>query len=144
MKKFKFNGEEIRVKQAEQDANGNNIASHYQPALVWSGEGQNIKTVNGESILGAGNIESAGPMGPTGPQGPQGEAGPTGPQGPKGETGSIGPTGPTGPIGPTGPQGHQGSGGSVMTISYDIEDKALLFNWFKKDPRILGLYFDAD
>ena len=43
MKKFKFNGEEIRVKQAEQDANGNDIASHYQPALVGSGEGQNIK-----------------------------------------------------------------------------------------------------
>ena len=34
MKKFKFNGEEIRVKQAEQDANGNNIASRYQHALV--------------------------------------------------------------------------------------------------------------
>lgn len=136
MKKLKFNGEEIRVKQAEQDANGNDIASHYQPALVGSGEGKNIKTINGESILGVGNIESAGPAGPTGAAGPKGDIGPQGPQGEKGDkgeqgsAGSIGPTGPKGDVGEIGPTGPQGSGGSGsgMTIAYDSEDKALLFN----------------
>lgn len=37
--------------------------------------GTNIKTINGESILGSGNISSTGPTGPTGPQGPSGADG---------------------------------------------------------------------
>lgn len=43
--------------------------------------GENIKTINGESILGSGDIEISGGSGEVGPQGPQGE------QGPKGEDG---------------------------------------------------------
>lgn len=43
--------------------------------------GENIKTINGESILGSGNISIEGGTGEVGPQGPQGE------QGPKGEDG---------------------------------------------------------
>ena len=49
-----------------------------QDALV---SGNNIKTINGESILGSGDIEISGGSGEQGPQGPQGE------QGPKGEDG---------------------------------------------------------
>lgn len=43
--------------------------------------GENIKTINGESILGEGNIEISGGSGEVGPQGPQGD------KGDKGDTG---------------------------------------------------------
>ena len=49
-----------------------------QDALV---SGENIKTINGESILGEGNIEISGGSGEVGPQGPQGD------KGDKGDTG---------------------------------------------------------
>ena len=81
--------------------------------------GENIKTINNESILGEGNIDLDIIEGPTGPTGPQGEIGPTGPQGdtgPQGETGATGPTGPqgeTGLQGPTGQQGPQGETGAT-------------------------------
>jgi hypothetical protein len=49
-----------------------------QDALV---SGENIKTINGNSIVGEGNIEISGGSGEVGPQGPQGE------KGDKGDTG---------------------------------------------------------
>ena len=69
--------------------------------------GINIKTIQGESILGEGNISVVGPQGPTGAQG---EPGPIGPTGRDGYEGKDGPTGPIGPVGPTGPQGPAGAG----------------------------------
>lgn len=47
--------------------------------------GENIKTINGESILGEGNIEISGGSGEVGPQGPQGDKGD---KGDKGDTGT--------------------------------------------------------
>ena len=76
--------------------------------------GENIKTINGVSILGEGNIEAVGPQGQKGEpgqQGPQGEQGPQGVQGPQGEQGLQGPKGDTGPQGPQGPQGIPGKDG---------------------------------
>lgn len=46
-----------------------------QDALV---SGENIKTINGESILGSGNIEISGGSGEQGPQGDKGDKGDTG------------------------------------------------------------------
>ena len=46
--------------------------------------GENIKTINGESIVGRGNIEIGGGSGEVGPQGPQGDKGD---KGDKGDTG---------------------------------------------------------
>ncbi len=74
---------------------------------------QGLKTINGESILGSGNIVEAGPQGPQGIQGPAGPTGATGPQGPAGATGPQGPIGLTGPAGATGPQGPQGIQGET-------------------------------
>lgn len=89
--------------------------------------GENIKTINGESLLGRGNLEltarggggggssdgGTGTPGPPGPQGPQGPAGATGPQGPAGAASTVpGPQGPEGPAGPQGIQGPTGSHGS--------------------------------
>ena len=67
--------------------------------------GTNIKTINGTSILGSGDITAVGPQGPQGPQGPKGDKGDTG------DTGPEGPEGPEGPIGPQGPKGEQGEQG---------------------------------
>ena len=84
--------------------------------------GENIKTINNESILGSGNIDVEGTPGPQGPQGPKGDTGPqgpkgdtgdTGPQGPKGDTGDTGPQGPKGDTGDTGPQGPKGDTGDT-------------------------------
>jgi hypothetical protein len=78
-----------------------------------SAEFVELKTINGQSIIGSGNIAEAGPAGATGPQGP---AGATGPQGPAGETGPEGPPGPQGlqgPPGATGPQGPAGATGAT-------------------------------
>lgn len=90
---------------------------------------ENIKSINGVSILGSGSLEIEGIQGPKGdkgdtgeqgPQGIQGETGPQGPAGPKGDPGSQGPQGiqglkgdkgDTGSTGPQGPQGVQGPAG---------------------------------
>lgn len=48
--------------------------------------GNNIKTINGQTVLGGGDITI--PKGDTGPQGPAGPQGPKGPQGIQGNTGS--------------------------------------------------------
>lgn len=49
--------------------------------------GENIKTINGTSVLGSGDIVI--PKGDPGEQGPVGPAGPAGPQGPAGQDGAI-------------------------------------------------------
>ena len=49
-------------------------------------EGQNFKTINGNSILGSGDIDIVGAQGPAGPQGPQGEQGIQGVQGEAGKS----------------------------------------------------------
>ena len=64
-----------------------------------------LKTINGESLIGTGDIVAVGP------QGPQGPAGPQGPKGDRGDDGAQGPVGPTGPEGPVGPQGLIGQQG---------------------------------
>lgn len=52
--------------------------------------GDNIKTVNGTSVLGSGDIViPKGDKGDPGEQGPVGPAGPAGPQGPAGQDGAI-------------------------------------------------------
>lgn len=79
-------------------------------------EGQNFKTINGNSILGSGDIDIVGTQGPQGergeqgPQGIQGIQGEQGPQGPQGERGEQGIQGEQGPQGPAGPQGEPGTG----------------------------------
>ena len=104
--------------------------------------GTNIKTINSQSILGAGDITAVGPQGPagpqgpqgpqgeTGPQGPQGETGETGPQGPQGETGATGATGATGPQGPQGPQGPAGADGSDGADGITPHIDSTTGNWF--------------
>ena len=52
--------------------------------------GANIKTINGTSILGSGDITAVGPQGPQGPQGPKGDKGDTGATGPQGPAGADG------------------------------------------------------
>ena len=99
---------------------------------IEEGGGIKLKTINGQSLFGEGDIEigggggETGPTGPQGPQGPQGEkgdkgdtgeqgpqgeAGPAGAQGEKGDKGDTGEQGPQGEIGPTGPQGEVGPTG---------------------------------
>lgn len=84
--------------------------------------GVNIKSINGVSILGEGDITIVGEQGeqgiqgPEGPQGIQGEKGETGETGPKGETGEQGPKGDTGETGAQGPAGQDGHS-PVLTIS---------------------------
>ena len=113
--------------------------SLFQPILIGSGAGQNIKTINGESMMGAGDIVVSGgsltvsevdgtPSGaatqlvfPNGTvslvsgvatiTGLQGPQGPTGATGPQGATGATGSQGATGPQGPTGATGAQGPTG---------------------------------
>ena len=77
-------------------------------------EGQNFKTINGNSILGSGDIDivgAQGPQGERGEQGPQGIQGIQGEQGPQGERGEQGPQGIQGEQGPQGPAGPQGAKG---------------------------------
>ena len=76
-----------------------------------------IKTINGESLEGKGNLDisggsgTPGPQGPPGSQGIQGEVGPQGIQGIQGEEGPEGPQGIQGEVGPQGIQGIQGEEG---------------------------------
>lgn len=48
---------ETKVDRAVKDANGNTITSYYQPKLT---SGTNIKTINGTSLLGSGDITISG------------------------------------------------------------------------------------
>lgn len=97
--------------------------------------GENIKTINGYSLLGEGDLDlftdvlpagfflsggggggggtgdGDGSQGPPGPAGPQGPVGPQGPQGAAGAPGPQGPQGYDGADGATGPQGVQGPRG---------------------------------
>ena len=94
----------------------NELLAEKQDELV---SGENIKTLNNESLLGPGNIDLEGIAGPTGPQGPKGDTGPqgeTGPTGPKGDTGATGLQGPTGQ---QGPQGETGPTGPAGTTDYN-------------------------
>lgn len=77
--------------------------------------GVNIKTINGHSILGSGNLE-----GIQGPQGPAGPAGPTGPQGPQGLQGQQGLQGPIGPQGLQGPRGEKGEDGTSFEVVGEV------------------------
>ena len=51
---------ETKVDRAIKDANGNTITSYYQPKLT---SGTNIKTINGTSLLGSGDITISGGSG---------------------------------------------------------------------------------
>ena len=75
--------------------------------------GTSIKTINGVTVLGAGDIEI--PAGATGPQGPQG------PQGIQGEQGVQGEQGPMGATGPQGVKGDTGEGFNVFRTYESVE-----------------------
>ena len=88
----------------------NELLAEKQDELV---SGENIKTLNNESLLGPGNIDLEGIAGPTGPQGPKGETGATGPKG------DTGPQGPQGATGLQGPKGETGATGPAGTTDYN-------------------------
>ena len=76
--------------------------------------GENIKTINGTSVLGSGDIViPKGDKGDPGEQGPVGPAGPQGIQGIQGIQGEQGEAGPQGATGPAGPQGPAGQDGAI-------------------------------
>lgn len=52
-KKLQYNGSKIQVDSAVRDGNGAEISNKYQVKLV---SGTNIKTINGNSLLGSGDI----------------------------------------------------------------------------------------
>lgn len=81
--------------------------------------GVNIKTINGESILGGGDITAVGPKGDKGDTGPQGPQGPTGPQG---ETGPTGPQGERGLQGIQGPTGKDGTNATITSVTASINN----------------------
>ena len=85
-----------------------------------------LKTINGQSIVGRGNI--AIPKGDPGEQGPQGDVGPQGPQGPKGDTGDTGATGPKGDKGDKGDTGEQGPQGNPGVNGKSIKSIELISN----------------
>lgn len=70
----------------------------------------NVKTINGESIVGTGNLDVTGAQGPTGPQGPQGVQGIQGPQGIQGA------------VGPQGPKGESGRSFEIVGQVDDLND----------------------
>lgn len=76
---------------------------------------QMFKTINGESIVGEGNIEISGSgegiPGPQGPKGDKGDKGDTGAKGAKGDKGDSGQDGKDGADGAQGPQGVPGADG---------------------------------
>jgi hypothetical protein len=80
--------------------------------------GVNIKTINGDSVLGPGDLIVSGVTGPTG-SGAPGPTGPTGPTGPAGANDLMGPTGATGSTGSSnipGPTGPTGLGGDITVV----------------------------
>lgn len=111
----------------------------------WKEAIPSLKTINGESIIGTGNITIA--SGPQGPEGPQGVEGPRGPQGVHGPHGVDGPQGPQGPEGAQGPAGS-GSGSSAYKIELstdnpddftqeDIANLNAFWAAVKEDPSII-------
>ena len=81
--------------------------------------GTNIRTVNGHSLLGFGDVDlelETGEPGPAGPAGPTGPRGATGLPGVDGATGPRGPAGLPGPTGPPGPPGADGAPGADSTV----------------------------
>lgn len=91
--------------------------------------GENIKTINGQSILGKGNITIEGGEGSYDDTEIQNKLtelseriddigeGVVGPQGPQGEQGPAGPQGPEGPQGPQGNSGYQGAAGELEIVN---------------------------
>jgi hypothetical protein len=77
------------------------IASNAETKFILT---TNLKTVNGESLIGTGNVTIVGDTGPDGPQGP---------------------TGPTGPVGPT-PDPVSYSAPGILTIADYNKLRALL------------------
>ena len=111
-------GRKFKELSVEVSSNGN-ITPRENYVGVYTLNGQKgeltTKTINGESIMGEGNLEivgAQGPQGETGAQGPQGETGAQGPQGEKGDKGDNGANGAQGPQGASGPQGAKGATGS--------------------------------
>ncbi len=103
------------------------IVTAKQDTLV---SGENIRTINQQSVLGSGNItvEGTGTPGPEGPQGPKGDTGsqgPTGTTGAKGDTGERGPQGEQGVKGDNGIQGIQGPAGSDATVTKSAVESVL-------------------
>jgi hypothetical protein len=97
--------------KTEVDGLVSGLSTELQAKQATLESGVNIKSINGVSILGEGDITIVGEQGiqgPEGPQGIQGEKGETGETGPKGETGEQGPKGDTGETGAQGQQGEQG------------------------------------
>ena len=98
--------------------------SNKQDTLV---SGTSIKTINGQSVLGSGNIEITSEevdltnyytksetdllVGDKGDKGDTGDTGPKGDKGDQGIQGIQGEIGPQGPIGLTGPKGDKGDAG---------------------------------
>lgn len=78
--------------------------------------GVNIKTINGESILGGGDITAVGP------KGDKGDKGDTGPQGPQGETGPQGEQGERGLQGIQGPAGKDGANATITSVTASINN----------------------
>lgn len=119
IKRFK-NGKwdqlEVSVEDLKEYLKITDADAKYQKILV---SNQNIKTVNGQTLLGSGDIVI--PKGDTGPQGPQGEIGPAGPQGEKGDTGDVGPQGPAGDTGLQGPKGENGLSITAITLTKSAE-----------------------
>ena len=83
--------------------------------------GNNIKTVNGTTLLGSGNISiPKGDKGDTGARGLQGIQGETGEQGEQGEQGIQGIQGDTGAKGEQGIQGEKGEQGDVSLTQLNV------------------------
>lgn len=109
---MRYDDSELRglVDDAEAAANtALDTAESKQDPLV---SGENLATINGQSLLTGDDITAAGEQGPQGEPGPQGEQGPVGPTGPKGDKGDPGPQGEIGPQGPRGLQGEAGLPGA--------------------------------
>ena len=117
MSKIDLNSFEYRNTNEQVLENARKIETK-QDKLV---SGSNIKTINGDSILGSGDLVVGG-IGPQGPQGLTGPQGPQGLQGPKGDTGATGPQGPQGPQGIQGIQGIQGPTGATGATGAKGED----------------------
>ena len=75
--------------------------------------GVTLKTINGESLLGSGDLAAAGPKGDPGEQGLKGDKGDPGEQGLKGDKGDPGEQGLKGDKGDPGEQGLKGDKGDT-------------------------------
>lgn len=109
-KKGKWDQLEVSVEDLKEYLKIADADAKYQKILV---SNQNIKTVNGLTLLGSGNIVI--PKGDTGPAGPQGE------KGDKGDKGDTGAQGPAGANGAQGPKGDAGISVTAITLTKSAE-----------------------